>query len=639
MQTPPTTQATPLAEEPALSTDPRLVQIEAALEKVQSRLRLREVVSRLPLAVALGFAASILLGITDRFRPLITWPLLLASSLGLVLAAVAVVTAYALLRPRDLFATARRADRLLSLDERLSTALEDARKPLPNASREAMSLFTAQLGDALSAARRISPAKDLPLSLDRRKWLPAGLALVAFLLASFAPLSGIGLPGRDGAVQAQVSTEQKAIEELKKAVQNQSVAQEDPARQALLKELDRLTSDLLRGDLTKEEALARLSQAENTLEKSLDQQAPAERAALEELARQLAASANSEAKKAAEALRAGDSRKAADSLKKAGENAPAMSPEERKSLADTLQAARDSTASLDPDLASRLNEAAQSLQSNDPKASKDALNNLGQSVDQKSQSLASQQQIQQALGQIQESKRNVAQAGRSTPSAGSTVQAQGTAQAGVGTPGTGGTPQAGSGTPFSGTPIASLGSPVSDTPLSTLGTAVALGSPVKGQPAKTGTPVLVSGTPGKGGTPVVAQGSQPGQGQGSGQGQGQGQGSGQGAGQSGGSGQNGVPSGGWGVGHNESVYAAPSSVNAPATQVSVQGKNNPDGEQSSTTTNTDLNTAGSAQVPYSQVYGQYKDQAGNALNSDYIPQGYKDLVRDYFTEIDPQHQP
>ena len=76
-------------------------------------------------------------------------------------------------------------------------------------------------------------------------------------------------------------------------------------------------------------------------------------------------------------------------------------------------------------------------------------------------------------------------------------------------------------------------------------------------------------------------------------------------------------------------------MNAKLTPVTVQGQNNPNGEQSSTTTNTDANNTGSSLVPYEQIYGQYKDQAGNALDSDYIPQGYKDLVKDYFTDIAP----
>jgi hypothetical protein len=68
----------------------------------------------------------------------------------------------------------------------------------------------------------------------------------------------------------------------------------------------------------------------------------------------------------------------------------------------------------------------------------------------------------------------------------------------------------------------------------------------------------------------------------------------------------------------------------------VQGQDNPGGEQSTAPTNTDANSAGPAVVPYEQVYGEYEEQAGTALGSDYIPQGYKELVRDYFSEIEPK---
>ena len=80
----------------------------------------------------------------------------------------------------------------------------------------------------------------------------------------------------------------------------------------------------------------------------------------------------------------------------------------------------------------------------------------------------------------------------------------------------------------------------------------------------------------------------------------------------------------------------PSSVQATLTPLSVQGQENPGGEQSTAPTNTDANSTGPSVIPYEQVYGEYREQAGTALDSDYIPQGYKDLVRDYFSEIEPR---
>jgi hypothetical protein len=618
-------------EKNPLSADPRITQLRRTLARVQVRLRLQEAAALAPTAVALALAATLLLAVAGRFRPTLDWPLLLAAGAGALVVALLIVGFYALLRPRDIMQTARRADRLLSLDERLSTALEDAQRPFPNPSPEQTALWDAQLEDALAAASRVSPQRDLPLKVEHRRLLPAAGVLLAIMIALFAPLPGLNPATPDGAAQAQVEKERKEIDELKKAVLSQPTPAADPAREALLKELDELLRDLSRGDLSREEALARLSQTEAELEKRLDPQDTAKREALDQLAKQLAESSNSDLNEASAALRQGNGKKAADALKKAGENSAAMSPEERKALAESLRQARDNTAALDPELARQLNDAAGALESDDPRAAEEGMRDLAQSVQERSQQAATQQQIRQSLAQIQQSKTNVAQAGQSTPMA-----ANGTPlPAGTGV--ANGTPL--SGTPLSGTAIAQLATAMAGTPVAlggspVSGTPVALGSPVTGVPAMTGTPVLVQGTPG--GTPVVA----PGQGQGQGQGQIPGQGQGQGQGQqgqgSGSQGQQGAPSSGWGKGHSEPVYAPPSSVNAPGTQVAVQGQDNPGGEQSSSTTNTDANNTGPAQVPYEQVYGQYEQQAGNALDNDYIPQGYKDLVRDYFTSIYPE---
>lgn len=45
--------------------------------------------------------------------------------------------------------------------------------------------------------------------------------------------------------------------------------------------------------------------------------------------------------------------------------------------------------------------------------------------------------------------------------------------------------------------------------------------------------------------------------------------------------------------------------------------------------------AGSS-VPYTDVFGNYRDAANEALESDYVPQGLKGLVRDYFSSLEPE---
>lgn len=572
------------------------------LRRLQVRFRLREAARLAPVALNLGLAAALAMSALWRITPWMPLPGLLVACGALVIAALLAELGYALLRPRDLMATARLADHALSLDERLSTALEDATRSMPAQSV----LLGAQLDDALQVALGIAPAHDLPLRAEGKKTLPGVLLLLLVAAVLFVP--NPFLPAQDRTAQNQIRTEQNNIQALQKAIEA-SPRKGDPDLQALLKELSQLSNDLSGRNLSREQALARLSDAESRLQKALDAQAPAQREALDQLAKQLATSQSQAARQAGEALKSGDANKAADVLKKAGQDAASMDPQQRQALAQSLQKARDNVAALDPALAQRLNDAANALNSNDPQAAQNALDNLGRQTQDTGNRLATQQEIQQALAQIQQSKTNIAQAGQPTAIANVTPGAAPAES----------TVQAYNGTPVSGTPVAAQGSLISD------GTPVTLGSPVSGQAARTGTPVLLQGTPGAG-TPVAVAA----QGQGAGNvGQGQGNG-GQGAAQGG---------SGWGVGRQEPVYAPPSSINAALTPVVVQGQDNPNGEQSSASTNTNANSTGSALVPYEQVYGQYQQAAGQALGSDYIPQGYKDLVRDYFSNIAPQSQP
>jgi hypothetical protein len=598
--------------------DPRLQRLRGLLAALERRFRLQEAVTLLPWALGVALVLTTGLGLSMRLGG---WPDLLALGLAgvaILLSACAGVFAFAFLRPRDALATALQADLRLGLDERLSTAVEDATKPPTVAIPSLVAMRDAQLDDALHSLEAVVPARELPVTFNRKPLLPSCALVLLLLAVLFVP----GMAPQVAAKKAdpQVAAEQKNIEVLKQAIEKSPNAA-DPALQKLLQELDALSHDLKEGDLTSEEALARLSDTQAELQKALDPQAAAQREALDQLAKQLATAQNSALKAASDALANNDPQKAAQEIAKAADSADKMTPEERKALAQDLRDARDSVAASDPELASRLNDAADALDSGDTQAAKDALQNLADKVENTGNDLATQKQIEQALSQIQQSKQNIAEAGQATPAPNSTVVAATTA-------GANGTPGA------SGTAVSASGSPVA-----TSGTVVALGSPVSGTPAGagTGTPVLAMGTPGQG-TPVAGQGQgTPGAGQSQGQGQGAGQG--QGQGQSQGQAQEqsaGPPAGGWGRGHEEPVYVPPSSVQADMTPVTVQGQDSPNGEQSTAPTNTDNNSTGQALTPYEDVYGQYKDQAGEALGSDYIPQGYKDLVRDYFSQIAPK---
>ncbi|MFN8530635.1 MAG: hypothetical protein U0670_18675 [Anaerolineae bacterium] len=49
------------------------------------------------------------------------------------------------------------------------------------------------------------------------------------------------------------------------------------------------------------------------------------------------------------------------------------------------------------------------------------------------------------------------------------------------------------------------------------------------------------------------------------------------------------------------------------------------------------NPAGRSSVPYNQVYSDYRAAANRALNSNYVPPSLRDLVRSYFSSLEPNN--
>jgi hypothetical protein len=47
------------------------------------------------------------------------------------------------------------------------------------------------------------------------------------------------------------------------------------------------------------------------------------------------------------------------------------------------------------------------------------------------------------------------------------------------------------------------------------------------------------------------------------------------------------------------------------------------------------NPNGNVTVPYNEVFSDYANAASRALNQDYIPLGLKDVIRTYFSSLDP----
>ena len=229
---------------------------------------------------AAGLALSLILAILSRLFPLLPLSsLLLLSSIIVFLCATAAF-GLSVLRSPSLLQTARLIDYRLSLRERLSTALEVH----AGAVRTSPSLAAAQLADAVRVAAGIELGQALPWRMPRRE-LGIVLLLAAVLIASFLVPNPMEAVWQQREVARQAVAEQVAeLEALRAEIEdNQALSAEQ--REALLQELDELIRDLKEGNLSQEEAVARLSEAEQRLMALRQEDAAAQQAGLEEAAR------------------------------------------------------------------------------------------------------------------------------------------------------------------------------------------------------------------------------------------------------------------------------------------------------------------------------------------------------------------
>ncbi len=142
--------------------------------------------------------------------------------------------------------------------------------------------------------------------------------------------------------------------------------------------------------------------------------------------------------------------------------------------------------------------------------------------------------------------------------------------------------------------------------------------------------------PGKSGQP--GQGSQPG---GNGQGAGQGSDAGSGTGM-GNEDQEPIRPGGSGIGKKdgsgkkdgeyEKIFT-PETLGGEGETSNLSGTKGTTGTTEQVTTDKSQTVRGSS-VPYDQVVGEYKDKAMESINTSDIPPGMRDMVKEYFTELE-----
>lgn len=533
------------------------------------RRRFREALIWLPRGLLVGLLAAVVVAAVARLRPLLTnqevaYVALALAGVGLLAAAV-----WLLWQRHPLPEQARFADRQFLLKERASTAVE-----IHNGTITTSPLIAEQqLRDTLTAVQQVNTRALLPFRLNRQDWLvivAAVLLLVtAVLLPNLQEAELLRQRGIDKAIAEQINQLEALSEEIR---QNPLLTEEQ--KEEILQPIEQAIEGLGAGDISQEQAVATLSEAEAEL-RSLAANSSAEqlRQQLQQAGEPLANNPNSQS--LGQSLQNGNLAQAGAAATQLADQLPELSREEQLALAEDLMATAQSLVGTDDQLAQQLAQAAQALQNGDIAAAQQALREAGATLQQRAQEAAAAQQANQAANALSEGRQAVAQAGGQPPNP-DNVLPPNDGRAG---------------------PNDSLG-----------------------------------------------QSPQPGPGQGSGQGQGQGQGEGQGQGPGQDGGQPGGELGGLGVpgpggGHVENVYVPEmrdlSGFEGVDIELPAQCRVNPaDCGALLNERATEFGNETSI-VPYTRVFGDYRNAANEALQDDYIPLGLKGYIRDYFSSLEP----
>ena len=374
-----------------------------------------------------GLGIAVLLALVAWTFPVLTLPPRIALSLVAIASVSLLFFLAAYLYPRPLMTVARLSDARMRLRARLATALEiqEGKLPVPR------QIADRQWNDAHAAAQSADPRKAFALRFPRRQALVAA-ALLALLATSFL------LPNPQEARIAQRQAEQAAIakqvERLEK-LRDEIAADADldpETKEELLREIDDAIHDLKEGDLSKEEAVARLSETEQKLQDLL-QDTDAQASDLREAGREAAQGEHTQ--EVGQALEQDDYSGAAEAIESLGEQLPHMSAAELQDTARRLEAMADAVAATNPELAQALRDAASAMRQGNVQAAQEALDRAAALTEQAGQQITGQSATEQALGQIQEGRREIAQTGQQGPGAEQQGQGPGQPGSGEGQPG------------------------------------------------------------------------------------------------------------------------------------------------------------------------------------------------------------
>ena len=604
------------------------------------RRRLQQMMGWLPRSLMPGLAAGIVMAVVSRVQPwLLGGQILLITGILMVVGAVVMALVVGLW-PRPGLKSAQEFDLLFGLQERVSTALELIDGRIHGDNR----FLVRQVDDAWQRAHSVRPSEVMPLPWDWREWSGVLALTAALALLLVIPNPQETILNQNAAQDAAIESAAEDLQEITDTVQADTTL-EPQDQQELLQVLKSSAAVLDQPNVTSEEAFAALTDAQGALESKsdeLNQQSAAKQASLQAATSAVQNLNPPQDQQATNPEATPETPSDAGStLEDLASKLPEMTEVQKQDMAESLAQTAQQLQTTSPSVAQALNQASQSLAQGDVRGAQDALQQASGDLQDAAQSADSQAQSAEQLSQSAQAMQASANQIGQQSSGNQSGQPQPDAQSGQ--EGQQGNQQPAGANDSSGGESAQ--------PQDQQGRS--------GQTSQSGQPSSAGQT---------GQSDQPGQ-QGGGQGQAANPGSSQGQGAQGSNtegGTVGAESNAVGSGAGDSAGGA-GSESGGVQGGQVPQDNNPDGQgegqydpvyapqriggQSGSDQNIVLdpdasdapvqqgefaqNPAGSASVPYNQVYNDYSDAANRALESDYIPLGMRDVVRDYFSSLEP----
>ncbi len=580
----------------------KAAELDLILARWENRYELRLLSKTVPRSLIVAAIVSLVVGVSGYLHFRLRAEQLAVISAALFAGGFLLNLVKTAIFPRSPQERARYFDIEFGLQERISTAMELMSGRL----RTHPEIESRQIADALVHARQINARDSIPLDFRPRELTLMCVLLLAALLVIALPL----LTGQYPVVAAPSVTLEEPIEEVREIIE--TVAKDtdlgDIDRRELLNALEVALERLEEEDISEEEAFAAMSQLsaeieeiENQLEDTIDLDQSALEAAAEALKDFFPPSDNELADDEQGQPSAGLD-DLSNALEEMSQQAGQMSSEEMQALAEALQEAARELAETNPELSQRLAEMAEALEEG---ASEDLQESLEQARQELSQEQQQQESSQNAQDMLQE------QGERAQEAADGIGRQEAEQQQEMSDPRPGQSESTESGQQRSG----QESSQQSDSAQ---------------QGANQGEQQSDRNRPGLGENASVSRDSRS-----AGAGAGEGEPSNRSLAGAAGEDQGADTdnrSRGTGEIQYEALYSPSGISGGGADEIRLRSDA---GDQTLSEGDFDDNPLGESRVSYDTVFSEYQNSANRALESDYVPLGLRDVVRDYFTSLDP----